>query len=58
MRSEARVIVNQLGFRNGDRLQRVILNDVPGDRGIRGACIVSASELNGVSMYALNDPNQ
>ncbi len=58
MTNDAKVIVNQLGFRNGSRRKLVILNDLPDNRGIMGDCLVSVAELNGFSMYALNDPRQ
>ena len=53
-----KVITNQLGYRNGHTLKRVLVPDVPAARGIFGDAIFTVFEQNDFSKYALNDPQQ
>ncbi len=53
-----KVIVNQLGYRNGHGRKRALVPDLPVARGIMGDAIFAVLELNEFSKYALNDPRQ
>ncbi|OGV58409.1 MAG: hypothetical protein A2X49_10615 [Lentisphaerae bacterium GWF2_52_8] len=56
--SKLKIIVNQLGYRNGHGRKRVLVPDLPESRGIMGDSIFTLMELNEFSKYGLNDPRQ
>jgi hypothetical protein len=58
MHSAPAVIVNQLGFRPGHALKRVLVPDVPQARSIFGDALFSVFEQNRFSMEPLNSPLQ
>lgn len=53
-----KIITNQLGYRNGHQLKRVLVPDVPEARGVFGDAIFTVFEQNEFSKYGLNDPRQ